>query len=79
MESRKRRHLCRTAGIALIVFAALSLPSVALAGDDYITNTQTGQSIIPGTADIGNHCDDCTSQVTLPFSVPVYGTAFGST
>ena len=29
---------------------------------NYITNTQTGQSIIPGTTDIGNHCDDCTTR-----------------
>ena len=72
MGTRKRRLLCRTAEVALIVFVALALPSLALAGDDYITNTQTGQSITPGTTDIGNHCDDCVTELTLPFEVPVY-------
>jgi hypothetical protein len=66
-------------GIALIVFVALAVPSLASAGDNsYITNTQTGQSIIPGTTDIGNHCDDCVTQVTLPFQVPVYTTPYAS-
>jgi hypothetical protein len=32
-----------------------------------------GESIVPGTADIGNHCDDCTTTVSLPFPVQVYG------
>lgn len=32
-----------------------------------------GQTIVPGTADIGNHCDDCTTTVALPFPVWTYG------
>ena len=64
MESRKRRLLRRTAEVALVVFVTLAVPSLALAGDDYITNTQTGQSIIPGATDIGNHCDDCVTEVS---------------
>ena len=78
MESRKRRLLCRTAEVALIVSVALVVPSVALAGDDYTIQTQTGQSIVPGTTDIGNHCDDCVTHVTLPFQVPVYGAPYSS-
>ena len=78
METRKRRLLCRTAEVALIVFVALALPSLALAGDGYITNTQTGQSITPGTTDIGNHCDDCATELMLPFEVPVYSTPYSS-
>jgi len=31
---------------------------------------------VPGTADIGNHCDDCTTPVTLPFPFTFYGQAF---
>src|SRR5262249_5001179 len=38
----------------------------------YTTATTTG-TITPGGTDIGNHCDDCTTQVTLPFPVSVYG------
>jgi len=58
---------------------ALIAPGLASAGgSSYTTNTQTGQSIIPGTLDTGNHCDDCTTLVTLPFPVPVYATPFTS-
>ncbi len=38
----------------------------------------TVNSIIPGTTDIGNHCDDCVSAVTLPFAVNFYGTSYTS-
>ena len=40
----------------------------------YTTATGTG-TITAGGADIGNHCDDCNTQVNLPFPVSVYGTA----
>jgi len=33
-------------------------------------------SIVPGTTDTGNHCDDCTSRIALPFAYEFYGTAF---
>src|SRR5262249_19991940 len=36
----------------------------------------TGQSIIPGSTDIGNHCDDCTTAITLPFPVTLYGESY---
>ena len=38
----------------------------------YTTATTTG-TITPGGTDIGNHCDDCFTQVNLPFPVNVYG------
>ena len=38
----------------------------------YTTSTGTG-TITPGGTDIGNHCDDCTTDITLPFGVSVYG------
>ena len=40
--------------------------------EDYTIATTTG-TIIAGGTDIGNHCDDCTTQVNLPFPVSVYG------
>ena len=40
----------------------------------YTTTTTTG-TITPGGTDIGNHCDDCTTDITLPFAVSVYGNA----
>jgi len=39
----------------------------------YTISTQTGQSLTPGVTDIGNHCDDCTTEITFPFPVYVYG------
>src|SRR3954466_11572867 len=38
----------------------------------YTTATSTG-TITAGGTDIGNHCDDCTTDITLPFPVTVYG------
>jgi hypothetical protein len=38
----------------------------------YTTTTTTGTPQ-PGGIDIGNHCDDCTTDITLPFPVSVYG------
>ena len=43
---------------------------------NYTITTQTGQPIIPGTADTGNHCDDCTTPITFPFPVYVYGQSY---
>jgi hypothetical protein len=39
---------------------------------NYTTATGTG-TITAGGTDIGNHCDDCTTDITLPFPVSVYG------
>ena len=38
----------------------------------YVTVQGTG-TITPGGTDIGNHCDDCETQIDLPFPVNVYG------
>jgi hypothetical protein len=63
----------RKALIALFFFAA----AVAVAGTYTITTT-TGASIVAGTTDIGNHCDDCTTNIALPFSFTFYGTPYNS-
>jgi hypothetical protein len=42
---------------------------------DYITSTST-DTIVPGDTDTGNHCDDCTTAITLPFPVSLYGTSY---
>lgn len=41
----------------------------------YSTATAT---IVPGTTDTGNHCDDCTTAITLPFTFYLYYQAFTS-
>src|SRR4051812_9691281 len=43
----------------------------------YITIPGTG-TITAGTADTGNHCDDCATAITFPFPVSVYGQTFNS-
>ena len=45
---------------------------------NYTITTQTGQTIVPGTVDTGNHCDDCTTPITFPFTVYVYGHPYTS-
>src|SRR5204862_1628051 len=40
--------------------------------------TQIGGSIVPGTTDIGNHCDDCITTIALPFSYTLYDLTFTS-
>ena len=39
--------------------------------------TATG-TIVPGTTDIGNHCDDCDTQITLPFAFNLYNTNYST-
>jgi hypothetical protein len=46
-------------------------------GVTYSVTTATA-TMIPATNDIGNHCDDCTTDLTLPFPVTVYGTPVSS-
>jgi len=61
------------------MLVALATPSLASAGGvNYVTTTQTGQSIVPGTTDVGNHCDDCATLVNFPFPVSVYGDSYTS-
>ena len=44
---------------------------------NYTTSTST-DTIVPGDTDTGNHCDDCTTPITFPFPVSLYGTSFAS-
>jgi uncharacterized repeat protein (TIGR01451 family) len=39
----------------------------------YTITTDPGHTIVPGTTDIGNHCDDCVTNVNFPFPVSIYG------
>src|ERR1043166_8283324 len=38
--------------------------------------TQSTGTIVPGTTDSGNHADDGTTPLTLPFPVTFYGTTY---
>ena len=43
--------------------------------DTYVTST-SADTIVPGTTDTGNHCDDCTTPISLPFPISLYGQFF---
>jgi hypothetical protein len=53
---------------------------VAPRGGFCITNyncaAPVSATIVPGTTDIGNHCDDCITTITLPFEVQLYGSYY---
>jgi hypothetical protein len=36
----------------------------------------SGTPFVPGATDIGNHCDNCGTAITLPFPVSLYGQTF---
>jgi hypothetical protein len=42
---------------------------------NYAFKSGIGQ-IVPGATDTGNHCDDCTTPITLPFPATFHGTTF---
>src|SRR5207253_7708769 len=49
-------------------------PGPCVAG--YTCALTPAATIVPGTADTGNHCDDCTTNLTLPFAVSLYGASY---
>ena len=44
---------------------------------NYAFTSGTG-AIVPGVTDTGNHCDDCSTVISLPFPVTIYGTIYNS-
>jgi hypothetical protein len=65
---------------AFVVAVALGLallgPVQGARAADYLISTQTGVQLVPGSTDVGNHCDDCTTQVATPFPLLLYGQAY---
>ena len=53
-------------------------PQPAPTQGDYTVSTETGQALVHGTVDIGNHCDDCVTTIDLPFPVRFYGRSYTS-
>src|SRR5204863_1709902 len=51
-------------------------PTCGPAGQQYVIQQSTGQAIVPGTVDIGNHTDDGTTAVLIPFTYTLYGQPF---
>ena len=67
------RAISMVAGLLAAAFPG-ALASAQCTG--FALTPSSGGVIVPGTADIGNHCDDCMTAVALPFSVTLYGTAY---
>jgi hypothetical protein len=51
-----------------------TLPS----GNVYTISQTSGASIVSGVTDIGNHCDDCTTTINLPFAYSFYSQTFSN-
>ncbi|MEO8288051.1 MAG: S-layer homology domain-containing protein [Chloroflexota bacterium] len=52
-------------------------PTATIACDTVTYHTvNSTATIIPATNDTGNHCDDCTTNITLPFQITVYGALY---
>lgn len=47
-------------------------------GSNYVISTSRGATIVPGKNDIGNHCLDCLTTITLPFAYSIYGRSFNT-
>jgi hypothetical protein len=45
---------------------------------DHYDIAQIGGSIVPGTTDIGNHCDDCVTTIALPFPYTLYDQTYNA-
>jgi PKD repeat protein len=52
-----------------------TLPS---GGTNYTLTPSSGAAIVPGVTDIGNHGDDVTTSVSLPFPVAFYGQVYNA-
>ncbi len=61
--------------LLLTILVVGSASTVTFAAQTY--NFQQGTAaIVSGTTDTGNHCDDCRTGVTLPFSYTLYGIGY---
>src|SRR5437763_16433789 len=56
---------------------ATATPTICVGPRDYTMATATA-TIIPGTQDVGNHCDVCNTAITFPFPIAFYGVAYTS-
>jgi hypothetical protein len=51
---------------------------VGCPAQNHYTITQIGGTIVPGTMDIGNHCDDCVTTISLPFPYTLFDQTYTS-
>ncbi len=66
-----------TATVTSTVMAgSVTATPTSCAGASAYTVTNGTGTIVPGTTDTGNHCDDCGTGITLPFPVTLYGQTY---
>jgi hypothetical protein len=64
--------------LALTTTGGSSTVDFVLPSGNVYTIAQTSGSIVPGVTDTGNHCDDCTTAINLPFAYSFYGQTFSN-
>jgi len=68
-----------TLGQSVFDLASITPASVGSSIQYSTTATySTTAPIIPGASDTGNHCDDCATQITLPFAYQMYTKTYTS-
>ena len=87
--SRFTQWSCNTGGLVAGTRLTFNLPTCSTGGTttpsptpvtcdaNYQVAPGTG-TVAPGVNDIGNHCDNCTTTLALPFAVPFYAQYFTS-
>ncbi len=87
--SRSTQFGCNSGGLSAGLLLTFNLPVCPTTGTptpsptpdtcaaNYQATAGTG-TLVPGTTDIGNHCDDCTTVLPLPFPVPFYAQYYTS-
>jgi subtilase family serine protease len=63
--------LTSTAGSYTVTYTLLT-------GNVYAISQTGGASIVPGATDTGNHCDDCTTTISLPVAYSFYGQTYSN-
>ena len=61
----------RTPGLTATATNTPSPTPTVCGGGQYLITPATG-TVVPGATDIGNHCDDCSTLITLPFAYSLY-------
>lgn len=69
------RRVMVAACIASTLTVAGATQAAAQTPPNYTVTTST-DTLLGGTTDIGNHCDDCTTTIALPFPVTFYGVQY---
>ncbi len=62
---------------AAVLAAVAGLGASAFAQCPTLQIGSTPNAVALGEVDIGNNCDDCTSLISLPFPVAIYGISYG--